>query len=159
MFKYISILVCLWCLGMSTLLKRLPGSVTNDSHKCQQNMMKPSENVQRIKSIFNQINSDLTSHYGPPCECGEKLRKIVDLDFSNQSHSCPSGWHHQKLLCHRMWKIIWCMLIFLFSTNSQFSKLCGRINAIQFGTPDAFHEAVASGAGIEGPYRWNIHNT
>lgn len=152
MIKYVSVLVYLWCYGVSTLPKRLPGTVIGDSHKCHQDTMKPTEHFQRIKSALNQISSVLTSRYGPPCGCGENWRKIIDLDLANQSHSCPSGWRFVDNSSVRgCGRSSGACSSSVFSTDLKFSKVCGRINAIQFGTPDGFYNAVY-GIGMEGPY-------
>ena len=139
--------------GIYTLPGRLSPIISNKPRVCETNT-KTTQSADEIRNVIrDQVNPYLTSHYGPPCKCGLRWTKVADLDMSKSNQTCPGDW---KLVddaavrgCGRSSET--CVSA-LFSTGHPFSKVCGQVIAIQFGTPDAFHQGVTYNEGIEGPY-------
>ena len=69
-------------------------------------------------------------------------RRVISLDFSNESILCPAGLIERDDATVRSCGIgdlfKSCVSVKLPSNSISYSRVCGRINAYQFGTVDAF---------------------
>lgn len=96
--------------------------------------------------VDNTANPYLDSLDIPPCPCGassgREWTKIVDVNMSDLSQSCPSGWTLNTgsiRSCGRTTPTGNFADSITFSTNGlEYSHVCGRITAYQVGFTDAF---------------------
>ena len=128
------------------------------------------QNVTRTCGSFNRyflpststvirdiLNPYLNDRYGPVCNCGGiKWTKIVDLDMSNPTQTCPTNWRLVNTSMVRgcgQGTTGRCFSTFYDSVKGTYSQVCGRITAVQFGHPDAFGAIFdGSNTGLEGHY-------
>ena len=70
--------------------------------------------------------------------------RVVELDMTNSSHQCPSGLMERNndslsiRTCVRNEVSAGCSSVELFTSNIQYSTVCGRIKAYQVGRPNQF---------------------
>ena len=68
--------------------------------------------------------------------------RAAELDMVNSSTQCPSGLRQRTdsniRTCTRNSNSGGCSSVTLFTSNIQFSRVCGKIKAYQFGSTDAF---------------------
>ena len=92
------------------------------------------------------------------CPCGGpgQWRRIAYLDISDPNQQCPFNW---QLIttpvrgCGRLNSDSNCNSAVFPSHGSSYSRVCGRINAIQKGAPDAFYSSIQGrNPGLEGVY-------
>ena len=99
---------------------------------------------------------DPTSIHGR-CPCGSpgQWRMIAHLNMSDPNQQCPSNWRLVTTPvrgCGRTNNNI-CNSAVFPSHGSPYSRVCGRINAIQRGTTDAFNPTIdGRNPGLEGVY-------
>ena len=78
--------------------------------------------------------------------------RVAYLDMTNSSHQCPSGLRQRtdsnKRTCVRNSIPAGCSSVTFSATTSGYSKVCGKVIAYQFYTPNAF----AQRGNIDGPY-------
>ena len=69
-------------------------------------------------------------------------RRAVYLDMTDPNTSCPSGWNttgYSKRTCGRAnSSSLSCDSVFFPVSGGQYSQVCGRIRAYQYGAPEAF---------------------
>ena len=100
---------------------------------------------------------DRTSIYGR-CPCGGpgQWHRIAHLDMSDPNQQCPSNWRLVTTPvrgCGRLNNNNNCNSAVFPSNGSSYSRVCGRINAIQKGAPDAFNPSIQGrNPGLEGVY-------
>jgi len=96
--------------------------------------------LEAYEILQNVINPYLASQYGPVQDCGGSgWIKIIDLNMSDSSNTCPTGFTHYDVpvrSCGRQRFAV--MTKATFSTEDPYSHVCGRITAIQKGSPDGF---------------------
>ena len=85
--------------------------------------------------------------------CGDGgWMRVASLDFSNASTSCPSGLQERVdsgiRTCGIESSEAACPSVMLSTSGVEYTKVCGKILAYQFGSPDAF----ATGSDIDGSY-------
>ena len=99
---------------------------------------------------------DRTSIHGR-CSCGGpgQWRRIAHLNMSDPNQQCPSNW---RLIttpvrgCGRTNNNI-CNSAVFPSHGSSYSRVCGRINAVQKGSTNAFEPSIEGrNPGLEGVY-------
>ena len=116
--------------------------------------------------IRDFINPTLNNFHGPPCSCGDgskgRWRKIADLDQNSTMEPCPTNW---SLIAKESFRGCGntkpgdCHSAF-FQAGATYSKVCGRITAIQSGRPDAFYSHFYNKKGLEESYlRWHFPHT
>ena len=108
--------------------------------------------------IRDVINPTLNNFHGPPCSCGDgskgRWRKIADLDFNSTMETCPTNW---SLVANESFRGCGntkpgnCHSAF-FQAGATYSKVCGRITAIQSGRPDVFYSHFYNKKGLEESY-------
>ena len=100
---------------------------------------------------------DPTSIYAS-CPCGGpgQWRRIAHLNMSDPNQQCPSNWGlitSPVRGCGRPTDASTCNSAVFPSLGSSYSHVCGRINAVQKGRPDAFHLSIEGrNPGLEGIY-------
>ena len=77
-------------------------------------------------------------------QCGEGIWiRIAYLNMTDTSQQCPSAWRlysgDQYRACGRPVSGSQTSPATFYTTNRQYSKVCGRVTAIQFASPDGFH--------------------
>ena len=101
----------------------------------------------------------------PPCSCGGagQWTRIAYLDMTDSSQQCPGDWRitdssASVRACGRSTDVgDTCSPVFFSSGGLSYSRVCGRLNAYQKGTPDAFDPSnIGNGPnpnpGLEGVY-------
>ena len=80
--------------------------------------------------------------------------RVAELDMTNRSHQCPRELMQQTTTngrtCRMRSYFARCSLDIVYSTISEYSKVCGKIRGFQTGTPDSF--ANSAHDGLEGNY-------
>lgn len=127
---------------------------STESGSCQSS--KSGVRIEEIRALLqDQVNPFLNGRYGSilPCE-GPGWTKVADIDLSDPNSECPSGWILRTdpvRTCGR--------------NNSQnvasvtvpvgghtYSRVCGKVIAIQRGVPEGFQRYVSTRAGLEQIY-------
>jgi uncharacterized coiled-coil protein SlyX len=71
-------------------------------------------------------------------------RRVAELDMTNSSHQCPSGFRQRndasRRTCVRTSSSNGCTSINFSGARLQYSSVCGKIIAYQYGAPEAFRE-------------------
>ena len=71
--------------------------------------------------------------------------RVAYLDVTNSSHQCPSGFrmgnYSNKRTCVRDSDPAGCSSVNFSSATLEYSRVCGKIIAYQFGAPDAFGDS------------------
>ena len=111
---------------------------------------------QITEQVLSRVN--ISSESQPPCACGGpgQWTRIAHLNMSDPSQQCPSNWNLITTPvrgCGRT-PSSGCDSAIFSSNGQSYSCVCGRVNAYQQGTPDAFHTSVTfvPAPGIEGAY-------
>ena len=82
--------------------------------------------------------------------------RIAYLNMTDPSQQCPSAWTLQtrssepRRLCGKRSSGASCESVVYSTFGINYSHVCGRVIAYQYGSPDAFHESASQT--IEGPY-------
>ncbi len=98
------------------------------------------------KLLSNSVirNSSAAVYPDRPCGCGGPgWTRIIDLNMSNPSQQCPPNLRQISSPvrgCHQTGA---CTSAF-FQAGRTYSQVCGRVNAYQYGTPDAFYVSITS---------------
>ena len=111
----------------------------------------------QFHTSFTQLHQNLTNNLthqlatiqqqieSPPVHtCGGtgRWRRIVYLDMTDPSTTCPSGWQltgHSKRTCGRVSTQSYsCDTVTFPVSGGEYSRVCGRIKAYQYGKTDAF---------------------
>lgn len=134
-------------------------SSTCDSQDGQDSLQSLNNRVEAaIESVLPRINAILTPS---PCE-GPDWKRVVYINMTNASHSCPanSEWQEVDLdgmrVCRRMASSMNRCGEATFVVDSDiigsYSMVCGKIIAYKYGTTEAFGEFHAENAGLDREY-------
>lgn len=77
---------------------------------------------------------------------------IAHLDMSDPNQQCPTNWNLVTTpirACGRSSTVSACDSATFPSNGMSYSHVCGRVNAYQVGTPDAFHPTIWHNPGLE----------
>ena len=93
-------------------------------------------------------------------QCGEGIwYRVAYLNMADSSQQCPPAWRqysgNQYRACGRPISGSQSSPATFYTTNRQYSKVCGRVIALQFASPDGFHPFN----GIDGVYMDGISIT
>ncbi len=126
--------------------------VNNNKVNFTQSKECPPENVlskhreiikEDISSAINQvINPILSNRYGDvPCSCGGPgWKKVASLNMSDPNQNCPSSWNLRTDTVRGCGGFSSADSVnYGTPGGSSYNKVCGRIIAYQFGTPEAFY--------------------
>ena len=120
--------------------RKLLGKLVSQSSRLNWKVNKIQEDVVTLKYGFDSLEEDVTvlesassellakSNQIHPCG-GSGWQQVVYLDFSDSNTDCPSGWTQPMgTTCD----------VTSFPVDGEYSRVCGRITAYQYGVPDAF---------------------
>ncbi len=105
-----------------------------------------ARNSQReeIQSILRDtVTPALDIQQQCPCSGPENRRRIAHLDMNDPEQQCPPNWRlitTPERECGRSTST--CDSAIFPSGGESYSRVCGRVNAIQRGTPDAFRQSI-----------------
>ena len=105
------------------------------------------ESVKKVVDALNSINQ----------RCGDGLWiRVAHLNMSDPSQQCPSAWREYNTsgirACGRPVTSNGSCPSTTYSTNRQYSKVCGRVIGYQVASPDAFNTVHQSDNSIDGFY-------
>ena len=118
------------------------------------------ESVRSLTHQLETVQYYLESDPSLPVHtCGgtKGWRRVVYLDMTDPSTTCPSGWQltgHSKRTCGRVsTQDLACDSVTFPVSGGEYSRVCGRIKAYQYGSTDGF-EAYHDGdvTTIDGAY-------
>ena len=128
-----------------------------------QNSQCPSQQLIREQraAIAEVLSNDISQ--GPYCPCGVQgqWHNIARLNFSDPNQQCPANWTltttpvrgcgRTSAAAHT------CDSVIFEADGRSYSRVCGRVNAYQKGSPDAFDASVRGRGGnpdqtLEGIY-------
>ena len=115
----------------------------------------PTNNVSEEISVLihDTINPMLNSQYGPPCKCeGTQWTNVVDVNMADTSRTCPSNWMLTTSFVRGCGRVDKGCSSAIFPVNREYSEVCGRVDAIQYGSPDAFGNYILFNTTLEGGY-------
>ena len=91
---------------------------------------------------LNDIERDITYILGPyTCGGTGGWRRVVYLNMTDPTSTCPSGWQltgYSERTCGRASSGAGICDSATFPVDRSYTKLCGRVKAYQWGSPDAF---------------------
>ena len=91
---------------------------------------------------LEKIQDDVTTILGPYTCGGTGWRRVVYLDMTDPSTICPSGWKltgYSKRTCGRATDgTFTCDSATFPVRGGEYKRVCGRIRAYQYASPDAF---------------------
>ena len=119
-------------------LKHLAISQIREASSLRADLNNLTQQLETIKSKVNTL-------YKQRFTCGGTggWRRVVYLDMTDPSTTCPSGWQltgYSKRTCGRAsdeWRS--CDSVTFPISGGEYSRVCGRIKAYQWGGPDAFY--------------------
>ena len=110
--------------------------------------------VQQLNTSINQNTDQLgiafrAFHSFHPASCAALLpsgvtggwRRVAELDMTNSSHQCPNSLRLRTDSNKRTCGIPFndCFSVTFSTATLEYSKVCGKIKAYQYGRPDAFN--------------------
>ena len=139
-------------------------NVSDLSQYQQQTAAESAQFQASFTQLHQNLTKDLTNQLGyikqrvDPLYCGGAgWRRVVYLDMTDPSTTCPSGWNmtgHSKRTCGKFsTQSLACDSVTFPISGGEYSRVCGRIKAYQYGSTDAF-EAYHRGhvTPIDGAY-------
>ena len=102
--------------------------------------------------------SDQSLVYQPPCACGGpgQWSRIAFFNMSDPSQQCPSSWNLFTSPVRGCVSSVTtgpsCDSAIFPSNGKLYSRVCGRVNAYQKGSPDGFRASIEGNSGLEGVY-------
>ncbi len=95
-----------------------------------------------LKGLSEEVYCDMDRQ---SCGCGNQWgwMQVANIDMTDPSQQCPEGFRLRpatsKRMCEKTRETAGCTSI-VFPTHSvQYSRVCGRVKAYQYRSPDAFH--------------------
>ena len=114
---------------------------------------------QEIKDLLQNIMNLALNHYNPPCSCGGpgEWTRIAFLNMTDLTQQCPTNWNLATSPVRACGRSSTgnggsCDSAIFSSNGKSYTHVCGRINAYQEGTTDAFHPSIIGSPGLEGAY-------
>ena len=134
-------------------------TVLNVDHYLLQLNSKLDMLTHQLETIGERVNTLYDQRFRGPYSCGGTggWRRVVYLDMTDPSTTCPSAWQlteHSKRTCGRVsTQSPDCDSVTFPVSGGEYSRVCGRIKAYQYGQTDAF-EAYHDGrvTTIDGAY-------
>ena len=117
--------------------------------------------ISKINTLLNRTNSDIHSAQSQVSDlqlqlhCGPgEWRRVAYLNMSDPTQQCPSAWREYNTggvrACGRPDSTEGSCAATTHSVNLQFSRVCGRALAYQFGSTDAFNLGTIDQAYVDG---------
>ena len=123
----------------------------------------------QLEKIKYDITHTRTNQGSYICGGTGGWRRVVYLDMTNPSTACPSGWQltgYSKSTCGRFRTTASRICdSAIFPVREEYSRICGRIRAYQWGHPDAFahyhynHITTIDGAYVDGVSLTHLETT
>ena len=158
------VLVCCSCVaqGQGPLPVKLPqgaiGGGNSESCPSAQVLNQAKNSTKEaIKSIIRDTVVPALNSRSAPCPCGGSgpWRRIAHLNMSDPNQQCPASWtlHTSPVrACGRLIDATACDSA-VFANSQAYSRVCGRVIAVQKGAPEAFIRVVAgNSASLEDVY-------
>ena len=98
------------------------------------------------KLIKDEVTPILNNRYGNICSSRNGWIRVVNVDMSSANSTCPAGWllsTNAVRGCGRNGNKSTSSA--LFPVDFSYTQVCGRVSAIQKGTPNAFARSVQQG--------------
>ena len=129
----------------NSLPRRHPGHVLTNTGSCPSTQEAVDQVSADLDTIIDSLLPQLQASLSPsPCE-GLGWTQVANLNMANPSDSCPQGWvndtipNNNKRLCQRP-SGSECASVFFPTQGLQYSQVCGRVKAYQYGSTDAFQK-------------------
>ena len=111
-----------------------------------------SAQLDSLKNEVNQLLANSVLNYSAPesprpCESpcgGAGWTRVVHLDMTDSSQQCPRGFRYYSSPVRGCAQSAYCTSAFYSADGRSYSHVCGRVNAYQYGTTDAFHAFIIS---------------
>ena len=125
-------------------LSSLNDSVSNLSMCLQEHKQQTAAELAQLQTSLQDIQRNVTNILGPyTCGGTGGWRRVVYLDMTDPSTTCPSSWNmtgYSKKTCGRATNgFRTCDSVTFPVSGGEYSRVCGRIKAYQWGGPDAFY--------------------
>ena len=109
--------------------------------------------VRRIEDILEGFNDLQANDSDMTRSCGgitRGWRRVAELDMADSNHQCPSGFRQRNDSNKRTCGITstGCISVNFSVATLEYSKVCGKIRAYQYGLPDAFADSSIDGVSI-----------
>ena len=129
----------------------------NTLNACNSKLDSTKSQLDQVNHKLNKIQDDITNIRGPyTCGGTGGWRRVVYLDVTDPSTTCPSGWKltgHSKRTCGRATDgTNTCDSVTFPVTGGEYSRVCGRIRAYQYATTDGFWHQGQVTNNINGAY-------
>ena len=125
-------------------LEQAKNATRNGIRSLLKNTVVPELNRQGGCTCYNSGN----------CTCGKagKWTQVARINMSLLNQQCPTGWSLVTTPIQGCSRTSSCSSA-RFTINRMYSRVCGRVYAIQKGTPNAFNASVAgANPGLNGAY-------
>ena len=124
-------------------LNSLNDSVSNLSMCLQEHKQQTAAELAQLQTSLQDIQRNVTNILGPyTCGGTGGWRRVVYLDMTDPSTTCPSGWNmtgYSKRTCGRASDgRSTCDSVTFPVSGGEYSRVCGRIKAYQWGHTGAF---------------------
>ena len=113
----------------------------------------------RREAIKEEITPILNNPvYQPPCACGGPglWNRVAFFNMSDPSQQCPSSWNLFTSPVRGCVSSVTtdpsCDSAIFPSNGKLYSRVCGRVDAYQKGTPNALAPSIPTSPGLEGVY-------
>ena len=122
---------------LDTKQDELNMKVMSVSSDLEQNIL--SNVTEELKKTYDLLETSLG-----PTVCGGEggWRRVVYLNMTDPTTSCPTGWQltpHSKRTCGKLsFIVLSCDSVFFPVPGGAYNKVCGSIRAYQYGPTDAF---------------------
>ena len=124
----------------------LQNSIRSESYKQKEQLRDIQETLESRTNELDMSIERLRSEKHP-CR-GMGWKKVVDLDMANLTHNCPSGWMETSFSKRTCGRTGGTGTDQCFSTTlrigQEYSQVCGRIKAYQFGATEGFFNSIKS---------------
>ena len=162
MFKFcvfLGVLVSVASCAAQSLPVQLPYTVSSTNGACSSAMTREAIHLSIRAQVSSLLRDEVVPALDnrPPCACGGpgEWTRIAHLNMSDPSQQCPTNWSLFTTPvrgCGRQTTPRGCDSVTFSSSSRTYSHVCGRINAYQRGSTDAFYAAIRSSFGLEQAY-------
>ena len=139
-------------------LRRLVGQFENIPASSCTNLPHPSPSG--YYWIRNSIGSAVRVYCDMDRSCGNVTgvwRRVAELDMTNRRQRCPNGLRQRNYnsnirTCVRNRDSSGCSMVRYRTANIQYSRVCGKVIAYQYGTTNAFGQRITKNNAISSAY-------
>ena len=129
---------------LSTEHQNLQTDISDTEYTDSEESLELYQNLQNNLTHQLERISDSLGHLAVyTCGGTGGWRRVVYLDMTDSSTTCPSGWQltgYSKRTCGRVSTGSWtCDSATFPVSGGEYTRVCGRIKAYQFGAPAAFY--------------------